>query len=133
ADREEAVAIELSPVGGSGARGAITIVRLGDQPALDLGIRGLEPSGPEESYVLWFVGAGGRSLPVAFQAVGRDGEISGRAPIPSAAAGLLPSFEAVELTLTAKRDAAAAIRTGAESGALPERVGTTVLRGALPR
>ena len=100
----------LASVGVSGASGAITIIRLGDQPALDLALRGLDPSGPEETYVLWFVGARNRSLPVAFQAVGRDGEISGRTPIPNAAAGLLPSFDTAELTLTAKQDAAAASR-----------------------
>ncbi len=133
ADREEAVTIELAPVRGSRASGAITIIRLGDQPALDLALRGLDPSGPEETYVLWFVGARNRSLPVAFQAVGRDGEISGRTPIPSAAAGLLPSFDTAELTLTAKQDAAAAIRVGVRSGTLPDRVGRVVLRGALPR
>lgn len=132
-DREEAVTIELASVGVSGASGAITIIRLGDQPALDLAIRGLDPSGPDETYVLWFVGARNRSLPVAFQAVGRDGEISGRTPIPNAAAGLLPSFDTAELTLTAKQDAAAAIRVGARSGTLPDRVGRVVLRGALPR
>ena len=132
-DREEAVRIDLAPVGGSQARGAVTIIRLVDQPALDLAIRGLEPSGPDQTYVLWFVGSGARSLPVAFQAVGRDGEISGRAPIPGAATGLLPNFDTAELTLTQKRDAAAAIRQGGHTGMLPERVGTVVLRGALPR
>ena len=130
-DREEAVTVELTPVGGSRATGTVTIIRLADQPTLDLAIRGLEPSGPDESYVLWLVGSGARSLPVAFQAVGEDGEISGRTPIPGAATGLLPNFDTAELTLTAKRDAAAAIREGGQSGALPERVGRVVLRGSL--
>jgi hypothetical protein len=132
-DREEAVIVELTPVGDSRARGTVTIIRLGDQPAVDLAIRGLDPSGPGETYVLWFVGSGGRSLPIAFQAVGGDGEISGRTPIPNAAIGSMPSFEAAELSLTSQRDAADAIRTSAESGTLPQRVGTAVLRGTLPR
>ncbi len=132
-DREEAVTIDLAPVGGSQARGTITIIRLADQPALDLAIRGLEPSRPDQTYVVWFVGSGARSLPVAFQAVGRDGEISGRAPIPGAATGLLPNFDTAELTLTQRRDAAAVIRQGGQTGMLPERVGTVVLRGTLPR
>lgn len=131
-DREDAVAIRLAPIGDSKAQGIVTIIRLGDQPALDLDLRGLDPSGPDETYVLWFVGSGGRSLPVTFQAVGADGRISGRASIPSAASGLLPSFDSVELTLTSKRDAATAIGSGVESGTLPERVGTTILRGTLP-
>jgi hypothetical protein len=69
---------------------------------------------------------------VAFQAVGADGRITGQTPIPSAASGLLPSFDTADLTLTRQRNAAAAVQQAAQSGTLPQRVGTSVLRGALP-
>jgi hypothetical protein len=131
-DREDVVPIELSPVGGSSARGAIAVVRTGgDQPAVDLAITDLRPSGRDQTYVLWFVGSGGRSLPVAFRAVGSDGRLTGRAAIPTAAASLLPSFETAELTLADQRQAAGAVRRAAQRGTLPEPVGTAVLRGAL--
>jgi hypothetical protein len=130
--QEDVVPIRLTPVGGSSARGGLTIVRIGDQPAVDLDITGLKPTGKGETYVLWFVGVGGRSLPVAFQAVGADGRITGQTPIPSAASGLLPSFDTADLTLTRQRNAAAAVQQAAQSGTLPQRVGTSVLRGALP-
>jgi hypothetical protein len=130
--QEDVVSIRLTPVGGSSARGGLTIVRIGDQPAVDLDITGLKPTGKGETYVLWFVGVGGRSLPVAFQAVGADGRITGQTPIPSAASGLLPSFDTADLTLTRQRNAAAAVQQAAQSGTLPQRVGTSVLRGALP-
>jgi hypothetical protein len=129
--QEEAVPVRLSPVGGSRASGGLTIIRIADQPAVDLDIRGLTPSGTGETYVLWFVGAGGRSLPVAFQAVGEDGRISGQTPIPTAAASLLPSFETADLTLAQRREAVAAVEQAAESGTLPQPVGTSVLRGPL--
>jgi hypothetical protein len=130
-DREDIVPVRMSPVGGSRAGGTIAIVRAGDQPAVDLALRGLEPSGPGETYVLWFVGSGGRSLPVAFQAVGRDGRLAGRTAVPTAASGLLPSFDTADLTLTRQQEAAAAVQRAAQSGILPEPVGTTVLRGEL--
>jgi hypothetical protein len=129
--QEDAVPIRLSPVGGSTARGGLTIIRIGDQPAVDLDISGLAPSGGDQTYVLWFVGSGGRSLPVAFQAVGPDGRITGRTPIPSAAAGLLPSLDTADLTLTRRRQAAAAVKQAAQSGLLPQPVGISVMRGAL--
>jgi len=129
--QEEAVPIRLTPVGGSKASGGVTLIRIGDQPALDLDIRGLTPSGPGRSYVLWFVGAGGRSLPVAFRAVGPDGTLMGRTAIPSAATGLLPSFQIAQLNLVRQRQAAAAVQQAARSGTLPEPVGTPVMRGAL--
>ena len=130
-DREDIVPVEMNPVGGSRASGTIVIVRVGDQPAVDFAIRGLQPSRPGETYVLWFIGSGDRSLPVAFQAVGRDGRLTGRAPIPTAASGLLPSFETADLTRTRQREAAAAVRRAGRTGTLPQPVGSTVLRGAL--
>jgi hypothetical protein len=130
--QEDVVPIRLTPVGGSSARGGLTIIRIGDQPAVDLDIRRLEPTGKGETYVLWLVGSGGRSLPVAFQAVGADGRLTGQTPIPSAASGLLPSFATADLTLTRQRNAAAAVQQAAQSGTLPQPVGTSVLRGALP-
>jgi hypothetical protein len=129
--QEEAVPVKLSPVGGSRASGGLTIIRIADQPAVDLDIRGLEPTGRGETYVLWFVGSGGRSLPVAFQAVGPNGRITGRTAIPTAAASLLPSFDTADLTLTRQRQAAAAVQQAAQAGTLPERVGTSVMRGPL--
>jgi hypothetical protein len=130
-DREDVVPIRLSPVGGSRASGMISVVRVADQPAVDLAIQGLDPSGRGESYVLWFVGSGGRSLPVAFHAVGSDGRLTGRTPIPTAAEGLLPSFQTAVLTLTRQREAAAAVQRAAQSATLPQVVGTPVMRGSL--
>ena len=130
-DQEDAIPVKLSPVGGSQASGGLTIVRVADQPAVDLDIRGLQPTGKGETYVLWFGGSGGRSLPVAFQAVGADGRITGRSAIPGAATSLLPSFEIADLTLARQREAASAVQRAAQAGTLPQRVGTSVLRGPL--
>jgi hypothetical protein len=129
--QEDAVPVRLTPVGGSHASGGVTIIRIGDQPAVDLALRGLAPSGKGETYVLWFVGQGGRSLPVAFHAVGPDGKLTGRTPIPSAAVGLLPSLDTAELTRSRQREAGAALKQAAQNGTLPEPVGTIVMRGPL--
>lgn len=130
-DQEDVVPIKLTPVGSSKATGVISVVRVADQPAVDLAIEGLEPSDPGQSYVLWFSGSGGRSLPVAFKAVGSDGKLTGRTPIPTAAEGLLPSFTSAELTLARGREAAAAVQQAAQNATLPQVVGTPVMRGAL--
>jgi hypothetical protein len=130
-DQEDIVPIKLTPVGGSRASGMISVVRVADQPAVDLAIQGLTPSGPGQSYVLWFAGSGGRSLPIAFQAVGSDGKLTGRTPIPTAAEGLLPSFQTAVLTLTRQREAAAAVQQAAQNSTLPQVVGRSVMRGSL--
>jgi hypothetical protein len=130
-DREDVVPIRLTPVGQSKASGGFSVVRVADQPAVDLAITGLEPSGRGESYVLWFVGSGGRSLPVAFKPVGTDGKLTGRTSVPTAAEGLLPSFDTAELTLSRQREAATAVQRAAQSATLPQVVGTPVMRGSL--
>jgi hypothetical protein len=130
-DQENVVPIKLTPVGRSKASGGFSVVRVADQPALDLAITGLEPSGRGESYVLWFVGSGGRSLPVAFRSVGADGKLTGRASIPSAAEGLLPSFDTAELTLSRQQETAASVQRAAQSSTLPQVVGAPVMRGSL--
>ena len=122
-DREDVVPIKLSPVAGSRAAGMISLVRVADQPAVDLAIAGLTPSRPGQSYVLWFVGTGGRSLPIAFQAVGPDGRLTGRTPIPTAAEGLLPSFTDAVLTLTRQREAATAVQRAAQTPPCPRSSG----------
>jgi hypothetical protein len=129
--QEDVVPIRLTPVGGAQASGTIAVVRAGDQPAVDLAIRGLRPAGKGQTYVLWFSGAGGRALPVAFQAVGPNGQLTGRTQIPTAAVGLLPSFTTAELTLTRQVAAADAVRRAAQASTLPQPVGTPILRGAL--
>lgn len=130
-DQEDVVSIKLIPVGRSQASGTVAIVRVADLPAIDLDVRGLAPTGPGETYVLWLLGSGGRGLPVAFRRVGPDGRFTGRTEIPSAAAGLLPSLDQIDLSLVRNREAAAALREAARSGTLPQHIGTTVLRGAL--
>jgi hypothetical protein len=130
-DQEDVVPVKLTPVRGSNATGMISVVRVADQPAVDLAIAGLRPSGRGESYVLWFEGSGGQSLPVAFRAVGPDGKLTGRTPIPTAAEGLLPNFTTAVLTLARQREAATAVQQAAQSATLPQVVGTPVMRGAL--
>jgi anti-sigma-K factor RskA len=130
-DQEDVVAVELMPVGRSQASGTAAIVRVADLPAVDLDVRGLTPAGPGETYVLWLLGSGGRGFPIAFREVGPDGRFIGRTEIPSAAAGLLPSLDQIDLSLVRSREAAAALNEAARSSTLPQHIGTSVLRGAL--
>ena len=109
----------------------ISVVRVADQPAVDLAIAGLSPSGPGESYVLWFAGSGGRSLPVAFQAVGPTASSPAERRSRRRRRGCCPTSPASVLTLTRQREAATAVQQAAQSATLPQVVGTPVMRGAL--
>ena len=128
---EDAVRVRLEPVGSSHGSGSAVLRRVADLPVIDVDARGLEPSPSGRSYVVWLLGEGDRGVPIAFRSVGPDGKFSGRARIPAAAAGLLPSIETLEMTLADERQASAAIRSAARSRTLPPRVGEPVLRGSL--
>ena len=77
------------------------------------------------------MGSGGRSLPVAFQAVGANGQAHRQDADPDRGRGPPAELHHRDLTLTRQREAAAAVQQAAQTGTLPQRVGTPVLRGAL--
>jgi hypothetical protein len=131
-DQEDVVSIKLAPVGRSQASGTAAIVRVADLPAVDLDASRLTPTGPGETYVLWLLGSGDRGVPIAFREVGPNGRFTGRTQIPSAAVGLLPSLDRIDLSLVRSQEAAAALNDAARSRTLPQHIGTTVLRGAFP-
>jgi hypothetical protein len=132
-DQEDVVEIKLEPVGGSGAGGTAAIVRVSDRPAVDVDVSGLAPSKPDETYVLWLLGSGDEGLPIAFRDVGPDGRFAGRTQVPSAAAGLLPSIDFIDLSLARDEEVAPAIRNAAENGTLPGHIGKSAVRGRVPR
>jgi hypothetical protein len=132
-DQEDVIEIKLEPVGGSGAEGTAAIVRIEDRPAVDVNVTGLAPSRPDETYVLWLLGSGDEGLPIAFRDVGPDGRFAGRTQVPTAAGGLLPSIDFIDLSLARDSEAAAAIKVAAQNNTLPGHVGKSVVRGTLPR
>jgi hypothetical protein len=132
ADQEDVIEVKLEPVGGSGASGTAAIVRVADRPAIDVDISGLSPTGPGESYVLWLLGSGEKGLPIAFRTVGKDGRFVGRTQVPSAAAGLLPNIDVIDLSLARRDEVTPAINQAAENNTLPTHLGSSVVRGRLP-
>jgi hypothetical protein len=123
--------IRMRPVGEARGTGTVTIARATKQPLVQVNLLGLAPTTAGQTYVLWFVGSGDRSMPIAFQGVGPGGRMTGRTPLTDAAIGLLPSFEQAVLTLAARKQAASAITESVKSQTLPRPVGEPVLRGSI--
>jgi hypothetical protein len=53
--------------------------------------------------------------------------------VPAAATSLLASFDALDVSLADKREAAAAIDEAAQGSGVPRHVGRSVVRGTFPR
>jgi hypothetical protein len=132
-DREDVVVIALKPVGGASAKGSARLIRIDDLPTLDIDVTGLEPSGPEETYIVWLYNSPGEAFPVSFQSVAPNGRLEGRISIPAAAGALLASFDGLDVSLAGKREAAAAVDEAAQGGGIPRHVGRSVVRGKFPR
>ena len=131
-DREDVVVIKLNPVGGASAKGEARLLRIEDLPALDVDVVGLDPSGPDETYIVWLYNSPTKAFPLVFLDVGENGRLEGRAPIPAAATPLLASFEGLDVSLAQKDEAAAAIAQAAQGSGIPRHVGRSVVRGKFP-
>ena len=133
AAQEDVVVIPLKPVAGASAKGSARIIRIEDLPALDIDVIGLEPSAPDESYIVWLYNSPTEAFPLVFLPVRENGRLEGRAPVPAAAIPLLASFDGLDVSLANKQEAAAAIDQAAKGGGIPRHVGRSVVRGTFPR
>jgi hypothetical protein len=131
-DQEDVVVIPLKPVAGASAKGTARIIRIEDLPALDIDVVGLEPSTPDESYIVWLYNSPTEAFPLVFLDVGANGRLEGRAPVPAAATSLLASFDGLDVSLANKQEAAAAIDQAAQGSGVPHHVGRSVVRGTFP-
>ena len=130
---EDVVVIPMKPVAGASAKGSARIIRIEDLPALDIDVIGLEPSAPDQSYIVWLYNSPTEAFPLVFLDVGENGRLEGRAPVPAAATSLLASFDGLDVSLADKQEAAAAIDQAAKGSGIPRHVGRSVVRGTFPR
>ena len=130
---EDLTIVELQPIGESGASGQAVFARVEDRPVLQINLSGLEPTKKGESYIVWLFASDEIAIPVAFQSVGQDGNLTGPAPIPQELTGVLNQFQEVRVSLVDEGDARQVIQKAGKQGRLPPYTGQTVLQGDIPR
>lgn len=126
-----ATLVPLAPVEERGdASGQAVVVAANDAAIVQLNADGLPPTGAGESYVLWLYRNPEQAYPLARDAVGGSGKLTGPAPVPR---GLDPAYDTygcLELTLASADEIEAALKRVARSGTGPA-VGSSVLRGEI--
>ncbi|MFM8528038.1 MAG: hypothetical protein ACKOBH_08035 [bacterium] len=126
-----ATLVPLAPVDDRGkSTGQAVVVAANDAAIVQLSANGLAPTGAGESYVLWLYRNPEQAYPLARDAVGDSGKLTGPAPVPR---GLDPSYGTygcLELTLASSDEIEAALKRVAKSGTGPS-VGSIVLRGEI--
>jgi hypothetical protein len=126
-----ATLVPLAPVDDPGeGSGQAVVVAANGAAIVQLSATGLPATKPGESYVLWLYRNPEQAYPLARDAVGSSGRLTGPAPVPR---GLDPAYDTygcLELTLASSDDIEASLRRVAKSGTGPA-VGKTVLRGEI--
>ncbi len=130
---EDLTIVELQPLQGSSAAGQAVFARVGDQPVLQINLSGLEPTGKDENYIVWLYNSDDVAFPIARDRVGKDGNLTGTAPIPQELLSLLPQFTQIDVSLASNSDTQNTLKEAAQSQQLPPHTGESVLRGEIPR
>ena len=131
--QEDLTIVELQPQGGSGASGQAVFARVQDQPVLQINLAGLQPTTADENYIVWLYNSDEIAFPIARDQVGKDGNLTGAAPIPQELTALLPQFQAIDVSLATNAETKKALQSAAQGQKLPSHSGTSVLRGEIPR
>jgi hypothetical protein len=123
----------LASQNGSGAQGVAVFARVRNTPVLQINVTNLKPSGPGEGYVIWLYGSPTQAFPIVRQAVGKNGQLRGAAPVPTQLIQALQQglFNSIDVSLAKNSDVTAALSQARKSQKLPPYAGQSVARGTI--
>lgn len=127
--------VALRPVSGGNASGtAIFGLATGDQPYVDVAIKGLDPAPENKTYVVWLMLTTEKGYPLAPITVAENGTFSDRFPIPAAVLPIVTHVQLVDVSIAPVAAIRKLVSKAIKSTALvvPEP-GEVVLRGAIPK
>ena len=142
-DDETIERVSLEARGGGNAEGeAVFGLATGDQPFVDVSLRGLEPAPRGRTYVVWLMLSKRLGYPISPIAVGDQGNFQDRFAIPAVALPLVARVQFVDISIADDDQLARLILDAQRRAARPdanigdlvlEQPGDSVLRGVVPR
>jgi hypothetical protein len=127
--------VPLQPVDNGDAAGLANVeVINGDTACLTLQLRNLEPPPSGQSYIVWFLFTDTKGYPLApLTGIKADGSYDNSIQIPPATISLVARAQAIEVSLAANQDVAAAIQKASKSQQIVIDVpGQAIARGTVP-
>jgi hypothetical protein len=123
----------LTSQNGSKAQGVAVFARVRNTPVLQINVADLKPTGPGQGYVIWLYGGPTQAFPLVRQAVGKNGDLRGAAPIPTQLIQALQQglFDSIDVSLASNSDISAALKKARQSQQLPRYAGQSVVRGPI--
>jgi hypothetical protein len=128
--------VALKPVGGGDATGTATFgLATGDQPYVDLSIKGLDPAPNGQAYVVWLMLTDTKGYPLSpLTGISQDGGYQNRFSIPSAVLPVIARVQFVDVSIAPVKTIRKLVRDAINNTELViDEPGTTVLRGAIPK
>ncbi|MDQ2939317.1 MAG: hypothetical protein M3R23_02165 [Actinomycetota bacterium] len=123
----------LDSQNGSSAQGVAVFAQVRNTPVLQINVTHLKPSGPGEGYVIWLYGGPTQAFPLVRQAVGKNGQLRGAAPIPTQLIQALQQglFNSIDVSLAKKSQVVSALNQARKGQKLPPYTGQSVARGTI--
>jgi hypothetical protein len=131
----ELQSVTLKPIGGGDASGtAVFGLATGDQPYVDLSIKGLDPAPNDETYVVWLMLTGSKGYPLSPIVVNQNGTYQNRFSIPSAVLPVIARVQYVDVSIAPIKTIRKLVRDAISNTELViDEPGTKVLRGTIPK
>jgi hypothetical protein len=126
--------VALKPVGGGDATGtAIFGLATGDQPYVDLTLKGLDPAPNDQTYVAWLMLTDTKGYPLSPITVDQNGSFHQRFPIPQAVLPVIARVHFVDVSIAPINTIKQLVRDAIKNTELViNEPGTKVLRGEIP-
>jgi hypothetical protein len=126
--------VTLKPVGGGDASGtAVFGLATGDQPYVDLSIKGLDPAPNGQTYVAWLMLTDTKGYPLSPIVVNQDGSFQDRFSIPSAVLPVIARVRFVDVSIAPIKTIRQIVRDAIDNTELViNEPGTKILRGEIP-
>jgi hypothetical protein len=127
--------VDLKPIGGGDASGtAVFGLATGDQPYVDLTIKGLDPPPTDQTYVAWLMLTDTKGYPLTpLVGISQSGGYQNRLPIPSAVLPVISRTQFVDVSIAPVKTIRKLVRGAIQNTELViDEPGTKVLRGTIP-
>jgi hypothetical protein len=127
--------VTLKPTGGGDASGqAVFGLATGDQPYVDVSIKGLDPAPEGETYVVWLLLSEDQGYPLSPIAVSDQGTFNDRFSIPSAVLPVVARVQLVDVSIAPVKKIRSLVKDAIQNTRLVlKKPGETVLQGQVPK
>jgi hypothetical protein len=127
--------VTLKPTGGGDASGQAAFgLATGDQPYVDVSIKGLDAAPQGETYVVWLLLSEDQGYPLSPIAVSDQGTFNDRFSIPSAVLPVVARVQLVDVSIAPVKKIRSLVKDAIENTRLVlKKPGETVLQGQVPK